>query len=77
MKDKESLNIGEITKRLDFIIYLLLKQKKQNDEKDITLRKRIEEINVFGLKDYEIARILGKSRSHVAKELTLIKKQKK
>lgn len=74
MADEKPLNIEEITKRLDVIIYLLL---KQNQEKGATTRQIIKELNDIGLKDYEIAKIFGKSRSYIASEVTLLKKSKK
>ena len=74
MADEKSLNTEEITKRLDVIIYLLLKQIQ---EKGATIRQIIKELINIGLKDYEIAKILGRSRSYIASEVTLLKKSKK
>ena len=70
MIDKRSSNSEDIIKRLDVIIYLLL---KQNKEQEATTRKMIKELNDIGLKDYEIAKIFGKSRSYISSELTLLK----
>lgn len=66
-----TINFEDITKRLDVIIYLLL-DKKRNEGK--SNREIIKELSELGLKDTEICKMLGKSRSYVAKELTLIKK---
>lgn len=63
----------EITKRLDIIIGLLLRQQK---DKNTSNRQTIKELNDMGLKDFEIARILGRSRSYVASELTQLRKSK-
>jgi len=73
MTGKEFMNSEEIAKRLDIIIYLLLKQSL---EKGTTTRQIIKELNDIGLKDHEIAKIFGKSRSYIASELTLLKKSK-
>jgi len=70
----DKLDTSEITKRLDIVIYLLL---KQNKEKDSTTRQTINELSNLGLKYGEIAKILGRSGSYVASELTLLKKLKK
>jgi len=69
----EHQNISELTKRLDVIIYLLM---KQNQERGGTTRQMIKELNDIGLKDIEIAKIFGRSRSYIASELTLIRKSK-
>lgn len=65
-------NIEEITRRLDVIIYLLLKK-----EEDTTVKQMIAQLSEIGFKNYEIAKILGKTESHVAKELSLLKKSSK
>ena len=74
MTNKE-INIEEITKRLDVIIYLLIKQTKEKDE--TTKKEMIAELFEWGLKDFEIASILGKTRSYVSSEITKLKKGKK
>lgn len=73
MTDKGSSNSKDIIKRLDVVIYLLL---KQSQEQDTTTRQMIKELNDIGLKDYEIAKIFGKSRSYISSELTLLKRLK-
>lgn len=73
MTDKGSSNSKDIIKRLDVVIYLLL---KQSQEQDATTRQMIKELNDIGLKDYEIAKIFGKSRSYISSELTLLKRLK-
>jgi len=65
----------EVVKRLELIIYLLL--KKGEHEGQITKREIIKELSEWGLKDYEIANILGRSRNYVAKEISQLKKSKK
>lgn len=69
-KDREK-SVEEVTRRLDVIIYLLLDQKKQQGKSN---RDIIKELSEFGLKDSEIAKMLGRSRSYVASELTQIRK---
>jgi len=74
MTNKE-IDLGEITKRLDIIIYLLIKQTQEKGES--TKKDMIAELFEWGLKDHEIAKILGRSRSYVASEITKFKKYKK
>jgi hypothetical protein len=73
-KENEEINVEEVTKRLDVIIYLLLEQKRQAG---VSKKQIINELSTLGLKDWEIARILGKTRSYVSSELTQIKKPNK
>jgi len=73
MIEKTNFDSESMVKRLDVIIYLLL---KQNQDKWSTSRQMIKELNDLGLRDYEIAKILGRSRSYIASELTLLKKLK-
>ena len=70
----ENIGVEEIIKRLDLIAYLLLEQRRQDGKPN---REIIKELSEWGLKDFEIARILGRSRSYVASELTQIRKTKK
>jgi len=63
--------LEEIKKRMDLIIYLLLDIKKQEGKK---AKEIIKELSEWGLKDYEIANILGKTRSYIASELSKTKK---
>ena len=74
MVEKES-NYEEMTERLDLIIYLLIKQRQEKDE--ATKKELIGELFEWGLKDFEIAKILGKSRTYIASEITQFKKAKK
>lgn len=73
-KENSEMNIDEVTKRLDIIIYLLLEQKRQAG---MSNRDIIKELTNLGLKDWEIAKILGKTRSYVSSEVTQIKKPNK
>jgi len=74
MTNKE-IDLEEITKRLDIIIYLLIKQTQEKDE--AKKKEMITELFEWGLKDFEIARILGKSRGYVSSVITVYKKSKK
>lgn len=67
-------NIGEVTKRLDVVIALLaaIATKDENS----TLREKILMLDGFGLRPAEIASILGKTPSHVSKELSLARSKK-
>ncbi len=73
-KEKSQMNMEEVTRRLDVIIYLLLEQKRQAG---MSTRHIIKELTTLGLKDWEVAKILGKTRSYVSSEITLIKKSSK
>jgi AraC-like DNA-binding protein len=73
MSNKE-INLEEITKRIDIIIYLLIKQRLEKET--VTNREIISELVDRGLKDIEIANIFGKSRSYIASEITQMKKPK-
>lgn len=72
---ENELNYGEIRKRLDLMIYLLITKKQANGE--ATKKEMIIELYEWGLKDYEIADILGKTRSYVSSEITKFKNAKK
>jgi len=74
MTKEKSFDTKEITRRLDVIIYLLLKQTQQEGT---TAKQLIKELADMGLKDFEIARIFGKSRSYISSALTKIKKSSK
>jgi len=61
-------------KLLKVIVALLLRGK---DEQALTLRQRIEILNELGLKPIEIAEILGRTNTHINKELSGIRKGRK
>lgn len=73
MSKEKSIETDEITKRLNVIIYLLLKQSQEKGE---TKRQMIKELKDIGLKDKEIAEIFGRSQSYISSELTKLKKSK-
>ncbi len=70
MKKKEAEQFEEINKRLDAIINILL---RHNQLQEMTTREHIEILNSVGLRDAEIARILGRTRGYVAGELSKMK----
>lgn len=74
MQNKE-LNADEIIKRLDIIISLLIKQREEKE--NIIKRDTIGYLYDMGLKDYEIAKILAKSRGYIAKEISKFIRPKK
>jgi hypothetical protein len=61
-------------KLLGVIIALLLRGK---DEQTPSLKKQIEVLNDLGVGPSEIAKILGKTSTHVNKELSGIRKGRK
>jgi len=64
---------GEILKRLNLVVYLLL----ENVKKDASLREKIDFLNKAGLSNKEIAEILNKSQNYVAVELNVLRKKRK
>ena len=66
--------IESVTKRLDVIIGLLL---KQDAERGKSAREQIEQLSLQGMDYKEIARIFGRSPSYIASELTQIKKKRR
>lgn len=64
----------EITRRLDVVIALLATIATKDE--DTTLREKVLMLDGFGLKPSEIASILGKTSSHVSKELSLARSKK-
>lgn len=67
----ETPDSGDIKRRLDVIIALILKQHAKDG---MTAREQIMFLNTIGLKDHEIAQIFGKSRGYVAKEISIMKR---
>jgi hypothetical protein len=61
-------------KLLKVIVALLLRGR--NEEKP-NIRQQIEILHDLGLKPVEIAEILGRTNSHVSKELSGIRKSRK
>lgn len=71
MSNNEQIHESEIVKRLDVIIALLAQTgDRKIGESMVVLRKA-------GLRPTEISKILGKSLSHVTKELALARKIEK
>jgi len=76
MREKTTAVYRDLVKRLDTIINILLETARPNG-KEIRISKRIEILRDAGLRPAEISKILGKSLSHVTKELVLIRKKKR
>ena len=74
MKEKETINIATIDKKMNVIISLL--SKMVNGESQTT-KEHIAELATFGLSNTEIASIVGKKPNYVSKELYKIKNSKK
>ena len=66
--------IESLLKRLDVLINLALKREMANNA--LTARDAIGFLNNLGFTDTEIANILGRSRSYISSELTVIRKRK-
>ena len=75
MKNDEKIDWTAITKRLDALLYILMKQVKVQE---MSTREQIGLLNSIGLKDTEIARIFGgKTRGYIASELSQLRKKKR
>jgi DNA-binding CsgD family transcriptional regulator len=73
MAEKELDTVG-IERRLDVLIRLML---RPTDVQEMTNREQIALLSSAGLRDTEIANILGKTRSYVASEMTQVRKKEK
>jgi hypothetical protein len=67
---KETDKIDGLIKRLDILIYILL---RHGNIQEMTSREHIGLLTSLGLRDVEIANILGKTRGYVASERTKIR----
>lgn len=67
-------NLTQTNKLLKVIIALLL---RGNGDDSLSLKQRIEILNELGLRPSEIAEILGRTATHVSKELSGIRKKEK
>jgi DNA-binding CsgD family transcriptional regulator len=67
---KDVQNMEKVEKRLDVVIHILLRQTQLQE---MTSRDHINFLSSLGLRDVEIARILGRTRGYVASELSKIK----
>ena len=63
--------LKEISRKLDIIIRLIILQQIKNKP----VKEQIIELYKLGFSNKEIARMLGKSESHVAKEISIYRKQ--
>ena len=73
---KQEEYYGQILKKLNMIIALLVDIKEGYSEEKLTLREKITTLSNAGLNYKEIAQILGKKEGYVAVELTTIKKRR-
>lgn len=67
-------NLASTNRLLQVIIALLLRRK---DEQQQSLKQQIEILSDLKLRPSEIAAILGRSSTHVNKELTGLRKARK
>lgn len=72
MVTNPSTDTSKIEKKMNIIISLL--SKIANNGHDSTLKEQILSLASFGLSSSEIAGIVGKTVSHVSKELSISKK---
>ncbi len=67
----DTASTAGIERRLDAIIHILL---RQTDVQEMSAREQIEVLDRLGLRDSEIARILGRTRGYVASELSVVRR---
>ncbi len=68
-------DISELNRRLGVVIALLLKTIPKSSD-GISLRDQIQLLADLGLRPKDIAEILGRSQTHINKELTGLRKDK-
>lgn len=66
----------ELNKRLGVVISLLLRMLPKEGS-PLTLRDQIKLLEDLGMRPKEIGSILGRTPSHISKELAIIRKEKK
>ena len=67
--------LSELNNRVGVMISLLLRMVQQ-DKSSISLKDQIQILNNLGLRPRDIAAILGKTPTHISKELVGIRKTK-
>ncbi len=72
MANDASPELKEIVKRLDAILNVLLESSPAEGKK-LPMSRRVQLLYQAGLRPSEIARILGKTPSYIAVELSRIK----
>ncbi len=79
LKEKETVRTNdlllELNNRVGVMISLLLRMVQQ-DKSSISLKDQIQILNNLGLRPRDIAAILGKTPTHISKELVGIRKTK-
>ena len=74
--DKETKELlQQLGQKLDVVAALLLRLIPKNME-NLTLKEQIKFLNGIGIRPMEISKIVGRSQSHVNKELVAIRKGK-
>ena len=78
MDQKNHINeqIFELNKRLGVVISLLLRIIPKK-EKGISLKEQVRILNSLSIRPRDIADILGRTRTHINKELVGLRKKKK
>jgi len=69
---EETASTAGIERRLDAIIHILL---RQTEVQEMNAREQIQVLDRLGLRDSEIARILGRTRGYVASELSIVRRE--
>jgi flagellar basal body P-ring protein FlgI len=77
VKQEENLNkqLSEFNKRLGIVISLLLRTIPKN-EKSISLKEQVRILDSLGIRPRDIADILGRTPTHISKELAGLHKGK-
>jgi len=76
-REETDSDSSDIVKRLDAILAVLLDRPEFSEGKKLTMRKRVEILNAVGLRNIEIAKILGLKQTTVAVVLNYLRKKSK
>lgn len=67
----DSTLVNQLAKKLDIIINLMLKKV---GDKNLSLKDQVQLLDGLGCRPIEIASILGKTPTHISKELAGLRK---
>jgi hypothetical protein len=74
--EKSGQDYQKIEKLLAVIVSLLLDMISEEDE-ELTIRNKVRKLHNLGMRPVDIATIIGRTQTHVNKELVTIKRPKK
>lgn len=74
-KSPESIALDSLTKRMDVIISLLFRMVGK-DATELPLKEQIAALDNLGIRPVEISQIVGRTQTHVNKELVAIRRNR-